>query len=566
MEIVADVRGVLQPDMKLFANLRELDRQAIEERGIPGLLLMEAAGQAVADAVIELLAERGVPLHSARVTILCGPGNNGGDGYVCARHLAQRGVPIVDVLPIVAKDVLPDDARKNYELAATYRQQIDIFGETYYLAENPAHRSIRKTLLSADVVVDALFGSGLNRPLTGPIEDLIDVLNFIHCPPVVAVDIPSGIDAATGKILGIAVNATTTVTFAAGKPGLYLSPGRELAGRVKVVDIGLPKDLIDAAPTPYRLTTEAQARRWLPWRPRDGHKNTFGHVLVVAGSRGMPGAAALVARAAQMSGAGLVTLASPESAFGRVALPPELLQAPIPEAESGCFGPESLNAVTALFDQRKYHSVVLGPGLGGAAATGAFLEGFLGWLKQHCDLPTVLDADALNHLARLSTETPFPLPRTTLLTPHVGEAVRLAEADAPKEDLPALAMALSQRYRTRVALKSATTVSAVFPGDFSENEPEGPTVWLNPTGNDGMATGGSGDVLAGLLAGLLAQGMPVGRATPFGVYLHGLAGDFAARRRSRWCLVASDILDALPEAFLHLENTLPNPARKMPQP
>lgn len=529
---------------KLISNLAPLDRAALEKFHIPGLRLMEAAGAHVAEAVLERLKERGLPPKNARVVILTGRGNNGGDGLVAARHLAQKEVQVV-VLARATAETLTGDALENFNRLASLPVQV-LPLETLELLE--------PTLCEAHIVVDALFGSGLTRPIEGVDRQVIGILNTQRAVAgfwVVSVDLPSGVDGATGEIQGIAVEADETVTFAVPKPGLYLYPGRSVSGRVQVVDIGLPQSLIDQDPSPSRLLTPALIHAWLPERPADSHKYTFGHGLVIAGSRTMPGAAALCSEAVLTAGAGMVTLAAPDSVFLRASVRAEVLQLPLSETADGTLGPESWPAVEARLRQGKIQTVALGPGLGTSEATLGFLEPCLRFLCQEFQGTVVLDADGLNGLSQLVEQDRIQtLNERFVLTPHGGEAQRLWDRDVDLSGslLLEAAQELAGRFQATVVLKSAAPLIAT----------EG-QVWFSPTGNSGMATAGSGDVLTGIITGLAAQGLSPGRAAQVGTYLHGLAGDCAAEALTPWAMTAGDLSSFLSEAFLRLIHEVPNP-------
>lgn len=529
---------------KLISNLAHLDRAAMADYHIPGLRLMEAAGTHVAEAVLERLSERGLPPKNARVVILTGRGNNGGDGFVAARHLAQKGVQVV-VLARATAEALTGDALENFNRLANSPVQV-LPLETLELLE--------PTLAEAHGVVDALFGSGLTRPIEGVDRQVISLLNTQRAAVgfwVMSIDLPSGVDGATGEIQGIAVEADETITLAVPKPGLYLYPGRRYSGRVQVADIGLPQSLIEKDPSPTRLLTPALIHAWLPQRPAESHKYTFGHVLVIAGSRTMPGAAALCSEAALSAGAGMVTLAAPDSVFLRTSVRAEVLQLPLSETTDGSLGPQSWPAVEARLREGKIQTVALGPGLGLNEETLGFLEACLKFLLQEFQGTVVLDADGLNGLSQLLEQDRIQtLNERFVLTPHGGEAKRLWDRDADLRGrlLLEAAQELAERFHATVVLKSASPLVAT----------EG-QVWFSPTGNSGMATAGSGDVLTGVIAGLAAQGLTPGRAAQVGAYLHGMAGDCAAEALTPWAMTAGDLSSFLSEAFMRLLHEVPSP-------
>lgn len=516
--------------MKLIPNLSEIDRKATQQGGISAATLMENAGLQVALAIQAHCkpVKRGV--------LLCGPGNNGGDGFVCARKLYQAGFHALTV--IYTGKQYQQEALANFEhiLIGMPIQVINAH-------EQPALAT--EQLAQADFVVDALFGSGLSRPITGIEAQLVEAVQQAratrpHPPWVIAVDLPSGIDGATGQILGRAVMADTTVTFATAKPGLYLYPGKAHAGSVSVVDIGIPQGFIEEDESPVHLITREAARQWLPKRLPDSHKYNHGHVLVIAGSRTMPGAAVLCAESAMKAGAGLVTLATPTSVFEQIPLMPEVIRLPLPDANG--LGSASVNTIQEVLAAKRYNTVIIGPGLGQAPETTAAILTLLAVLKQ-LELAVVVDADGLNALST----NPLPLTERFILTPHVGECARLLKADSTAilSDLLAAARQAQQQYQAHVILKSASTVVATLEAP--------PLCWISPTGNPGMATAGSGDVLSGILGALAAQchaqQQPLAQAAPLGVYLHGLAGDATAETLTPYGMTASDITRHLPQAF-----------------
>lgn len=507
--------------------MREIDRRAMEEYAIPGVVLMENAGRSVADAVERLLGGLG----GKKVVVLCGKGNNGGDGFVAARHLLQRGAA-----PKVFLSCAPEEITGDAAVNLTIWQRLG--QECFQLATSGSLQLLKIALLQADAVVDALYGTGFRGKATGQAGRAIEAVNAAG-KPVVAVDLPSGLEADTGRVNGPCIRATVTVTFGLPKIGLVLDPGVEYCGKLVVADISLPRVLIDgAAPDRYLLTSELVSS-WFAPRPATAHKGDFGHVLVVGGSRGMIGAACLTAQAALKTGAGLVTLAVPRSlqdvAAGKLT---EVMTAGLPETPEGALSREALPVVAALL--KKKAVLALGPGLGQHAETVALVRE----LVRAAVCPLVVDADGLNAFAGeggLPAERAAPL----VVTPHPGEMGRLtgkrvAEVEA---DRVGCAAAAAREWQAVVVLKGARTVVA---------SPDG-CLGINTTGNPGMATGGSGDVLTGVVAALIAQGLDPFRAAAAAVYLHGRAGDLAAGERGEMGLTAGDICRFLPAACREIE-------------
>jgi ADP-dependent NAD(P)H-hydrate dehydratase / NAD(P)H-hydrate epimerase len=506
--------------------MREADRRTIEEMGVPSLVLMENAGRQVVaamDASFGDLAER-------RVAILCGRGNNGGDGLVVARTLRQRDIDVSVFLVGRAAD-LKGDARANLEsLERLGLPVVEIAGPpdwARHASEVAAH----------DLIVDALFGTGLSSPLSGLLRTIVEDVNGLAAP-VVSIDLPSGLSADTADVIGPCIHAALTVTLGAPKLPLVLSPGRDVAGTLAVVDIGIPNGVIEALDPPdLRLVTPERLRALVPARDPNAHKGSFGHVLVVAGSRGKTGAAHLAAAGALRSGAGLVTVATPRSCQAVVAsLGAEYMTEGLDETADGTLAPSALPVVLA----HPASVIAAGPGLGSGDAVGELVAG----LVAHADRPLVLDADAINAFAGRAGDLTARPGQTVVLTPHPGEMARLlgvsiAEVQAHRVDT---ARSLATRLGAFVVLKGHRTIVAT----------PGGRAYINPTGNPGMATGGTGDVLTGMIAGWLAQRVDPEQACLLAVYLHGAAGDLAAGDEGEVSMTAGDLLGRIGGAVLEL--------------
>jgi NAD(P)H-hydrate epimerase len=498
--------------------MRAIDRATIEEYGVPGPVLMDAAGRGAADVLCGLRAPRGL-----RVAIVCGSGNNGGDGYVVARHLHNRGAD--------ARVYLCAPRAKIGGDAALYLRVIEKMGIPCVDASGGA-AALDGFVREADVIVDALLGTGLTAEVRGVYREVIEAVNALGAL-VLSVDIPSGLDAERGVPLGACVRADHTVTFAHPKTGLVGDPGFTRVGRLHVVDIGVPRGLGERLGARLWLLEEDEVRALVPPRPAGGHKGTFGHLLVVGGSAGKTGAALLAGLGALRSGVGLATVAS--TAAGQRGLDSKTLEV---MTATLCDGEEPDETTWDRFQEirRGSTAVALGPGIPRGAAMAAFVRR----LVESCPLPLVVDADGLNHLAG----DPTPLARAlrpVVITPHPGEMARLCGSSvaAVQSDRIGVARAFAAAHRAIVCLKGARTVVAL---------PDG-RAWLNPTGNAGMATGGTGDVLCGLIGALLARGLEPADAARLAVYVHGLAGDRAAAQRGQTGLIAGDLLDALPEVW-----------------
>lgn len=508
--------------------MRRLDRRAIEELGIPGAVLMENAGRGAAAAIRARLGALGAPRRGARVAIVCGKGGNAGDGFVVARWLRRWGVRPAVLLVFPPAEITGEARAK---LQALRRAGI----RPVHLADE---RPAAAMLADADVVVDALLGTGSRGAPAGPVARAIALMNKSG-RPVVALDVPSGLDADGGPPPGAAVRARLTLTFAGLKRGLVTGPGVDLAGEVQVIPIGVPQGEVARAARVFQLEAGDVAPH-LPPRPRDAHKGSYGHVLIVAGALGKTGAAALAALGALRSGAGLVTVATAASQQPVVAaLLLEAMTAALPETPARTLALDAVKAVEELAAARD--AVALGPGIGLAEETQEAARA----LAAHLPRPMVVDADGLTALAgRLDLVRGAPAPRC--LTPHPGEAARLlggSTADVQRDRIAA-ARELAARSGAHAVLKGAGSVLA---------DPDGRVV-VNPTGNPGMASGGTGDVLTGMIGAFLARGLAPDAALRTAVYLHGSAGDLAAARVGEEALIARDLVAALPEAFRRLRD------------
>ncbi len=479
--------------------MREADRITIGELGLPGLVLMESAALAVTDVVSERCPPTG------RIVVVCGPGNNGGDGLAIARQLRGRGFDVVAGL-VARRSELRGDAGAQLELARA-------FGVRVADCSRVTAEKVAELVAGAGVVVDALFGTGLDRPLAGRWAQAVRAINLGEAP-VVAVDVPSGVQGASGAVAGDAVEAEVTVTFGAPKLAHVLPPACWRCGEVAVADIGIPSWVIDRQAR-VGLVEAGDVRAWLPPRPPDAHKGRFGHLLVVAGREGRAGAAARAARAAVATGAGLVTVATVRAAVRPIqSLVPEAMVDPLPAGADGAASGEGIEGPL-----RKATAVAVGPGLGLGEGPRRLLDTIIGKWRG----PLLLDADALTLLAgdleALRRREPPPV-----LTPHPGELGHLlgtATAEVTRDRLGA-ALAAAARSGSVVLAKGARTVVAGGEG------------WslVNPTGTSGLATGGAGDVLAGVIGALLAQGVPPKEAAAAGAWLHGRAAELAGERHA----------------------------------
>lgn len=515
------------------AEMRRIDQDTIEGIGIPGIVLMETAGSAIVRAI-----EQHYPTCQ-RIGILAGKGNNGGDGIVIARQLAHVGRD-VRIFLVSPPDSFTGEAQINLQIAKRLGLQIEeILTDTGFYGTG----TVPSILASCELFVDAIFGTGVRGAVRSPIASIINAINSLPIP-VLSVDLPSGLDADTGHPLGTCVQADRTVTIGLPKRGLLMHPGAELAGKLEVVDIGFPQQVVDAQDIKVHWTTATQASQWVPLRPPASHKGSYGRVLVVAGSTGMTGAAALASEAALRVGAGLVTLATPKHLNPILeGLLPEVMTLPLPETEAGSLAVSATSAILEFAEKTK-SVLAIGPGLSQHPETVSLVHQLIRENReQGLSLRMVIDADGLNALSQDRNIFSL-LDRETVLTPHPGEMARLTGASVStlEKDRIHTAQQFVSEHSLTLVFKGAPTVSADANGD----------AWINSTGNPGMATGGMGDVLTGVIAGLMAQGIASETAAALGVYLHGLAGDIAAEALGRHGLIASDVLKAVPQAIASL--------------
>ena len=502
----------------------KFDRKAEQVYDVPSRILMENAGGWVAKKVLEME-------EVFTVTVVCGPGNNGGDGIVAARHLQNHDLT-VNLILLADPEKLKGDAKANLDIAKKS-------GINIYIANSVEEwEELLPFIERADLVIDAIFGTGLKREVSGLYSIAIDDINLL-ARQILSVDLPSGVSSENGKILGKAIEADLTVTFEALKFGHILPPGESHCGEIEVVKIGIPSEAYEDEELPYRYTfPDGLFPSRLFRRRPDSHKGDYGHVLIIAGSVGKTGAAAMAATAALKSGAGLVTLATPEEALPMVPIPPEIMSFPL-KSENGKISFEAEKQIENLLNGKTV--VALGPGIGTEEGTVEFLKELL----KRIEVPLVIDADGLNIISSFSSFPEFKT--TTVLTPHPGEFSRLT--GLTKEEILEDRINVARKYASNngvfLVLKGYRTVIAA---------PDG-TVYINATGNPGMATGGSGDVLTGMIAGFLAQSEEdeIEEALVEAVGYHGLAGDLASQELTQPYISATDIIEYLTEAFKNHE-------------
>lgn len=508
------------------AQMRDADRRAIDDIGLSAAVLMENAGRQVAAAMESSFPD----LATSRVAVLCGRGNNGGDGLVVARVLHERGIDVIVYVLGAASDLKGPSATN---LAAARAIGIDVIE----INDAPAWELQSSDVVSSDIIVDAVFGTGFHGRIEGLVETVVADVNGC-AKPVVSIDLPSGQSADTHMVAGPVVRATLTVTLGAPKIPLVLPPAEHFAGNLIIADIGIPRGVINELDGPWlELLTKEGMRALIEPRASDSHKGDYGRVLVVAGSRGKTGAAYLSAISALRSGAGLVTVATPASCADVIAsLGPEYMTEGCDETSEGTIAFEALDRILD-FDA---DVIAIGPGLGRHPSTSALVQGIV----ERAGVPLVLDADALNAFAgdpdRLVARDGVEI----VITPHPGEMARLCGLSI--EDVQAqrldVARDFAATHRLHVVLKGHRTIIAT---------PEA-RAFVNLTGNPGMATGGTGDVLTGMIAGWFGQLLDAEAAARLAVYLHGLAGDLAEADEGEVAMTATDIVARLGDAVLEL--------------
>jgi NAD(P)H-hydrate epimerase len=507
------------------AQMREADRRTVDEIGIPSLVLMENAGRQAVAAMEAMYGD----LLERQVAVLCGRGNNGGDGFVIARTLAQRGVDVSVFLIGRVADVR-GDARINLEILGRLSLTV------VEVADSQAWELHFSEVSDCTLIVDAIFGTGLNAPVSGFIESVVTDVNASGIP-VVAIDLPSGLSADSPEPIGPSIEAGLTVTLAAPKLPLVLPPAETRAGDIVIADIGIPGEVLESVDGPrVDLLTRASMRELITPRTPDSHKGDYGRVLIVAGSRGKTGAAHLAAVGALRSGAGLVTIATPATCQPIVAaMAPEYMTEALDEGDQG-LDPEGVDRVIEMARD----VIAIGPGLGTAPATRRFIK----QIVDRATMPLVVDADGLNAFADDPDRLAGREGRDIIITPHPGEMARLVGMSTEEVQASRLEIArnFAVAHHVFVVLKGHRTLIAT-PDE---------KVFINPTGNPGMATGGTGDVLTGMIAAWLAQLLDAEAACRLAVYLHGLAGDLAEADEGEVAMTAGDVAGHLGDAIMEL--------------
>jgi len=506
--------------------MREMDKRAIS-RGTPGIELMERAGTGLISVLNEEISE----IVKKKFIIFVGSGNNGGDGLVVARKLKESGAQ-VRVALLAEEGEMKEDTKTNLTRAR------DVGIDTIPVKEISPER-VREEISGSDIIVDAIFGTGFSGTIGGMARDTIEAINGSK-KYVVACDIPSGVNGDTGEVGGICVASDLTVTFAYPKRGLFLYPGYGFAGGIRVVDIGIAGEELLSR---WNMITSSEIRDILPKRRKDAHKKDFGHVLILAGSTGMTGAATLACQGALRVGAGLVTLGIPESLNTIMEVKiTEAMTLPLPETEKQSLSSTGVGEILDFIERRKVDVIVIGPGLSTDRSTGKLVKKIVNKVV----LPCVLDADGINLL--VGEASLAEVKAKIIITPHPGELARLLgkKVEEIQRDRIGYASQFSEENNLICVLKGYQTVVA-----------KGVDIFINPLGNPGMASGGTGDVLSGMIGGLAGQLRlsetarrdSLLSAAVCGVYLHSLAGDLARCEKGEMSLIASDIVEKIPEAI-----------------
>ena len=508
--------------------MQRMDRMTIEKMGIPGQVLMENAGRG---ATVSFL-ERVYCHHPGTVGIAAGRGNNGGDGFVIARYLHQKKIP-TSVFLFCTRERIGGDAAANMKLLDTMQIPVVEVPDAAALAKN--EEGMRACL----TWVDAILGTGLRSDVRGHLHGVLEAINRLD-RPVFAVDIASGINADTGQVCGICTRAVATATFGFAKTGHMAYPGRAYTGNLNIIDIGIPPSVATAVGCRQQLITPASLKPTMPVRRPTAHKGSTGHLLILAGSPGKTGAAALCATAAMRVGAGLVTLGTPASLHPVLeSMVTEAMTVGLPESMAGAI---DLSAHDQVLEQiQNKRCLAVGPGMGTDPSTGKLLE----QLIRESTVPVVIDADGLNLIAAdpsVLTTASAPV----VLTPHPGEMARLCDCTPTdiQNDRIGSARTFARQHKVHVVLKGADTIIA---------RPDG-TVFLNASGNPGMAAGGMGDVLTGLIAGLITQGLAIDAAACAAVYLHGAAADLLAREQAPVGYLASEVMHTIPRVMATVDD------------
>lgn len=510
--------------------MKDMDNRAIREFEVPGIVLMENAGLRVVEEIT-----RDYAVNNMKIVVICGRGNNGGDGFVVARRLINLGAQVL---------IYALSLEKNYRGDALINLRIlfHMGAQVKYLLNEEDLFLLEDDLSRAGIVIDALLGTGLEKEVQGLMADVIERINDAQ-RPVYSVDIPSGVQADSGEVMGCAVKASRTVTFALPKLGLLLYPGASYAGEVVVTDISIPKEVKEDPQVQVNLVTRGLVRGFLPPREPYSHKGTFGHVLIAGGSPGYTGAIAMAGEAALRCGSGLVTVGIPEGINTILETKlTEVMTLPLPENSERRLAPQALEMLLEKLEGCR--AAGFGPGLVPDPGSRQLLEGLI----RRSPVPLVIDAGGLTLLAQ-GLDIIREAARPVVLTPHPGEMSRLLGIPVPQLEKKRLESArdFACRWQVTLVLKGAHTITALPTGE----------TFINTTGNPGMASGGTGDVLTGMITSLVGQGLGPGEAAICGVYLNGLAGDMAVRDLGEPGLAATDLLAYLPRVLKEIYDFTP---------
>ncbi len=508
--------------------MQHIDKQTIESFGIPGFTLMENAGR----GAVDFLTQKYSDLETKKVAVLAGRGNNGGDGFVIARYLLEKKIDVM-VFLLSSKSKVTGDAKINLDLF----QKLCNISNKDRIVEVPDQESFeeqKKHICHHDIFVDAIFGTGLNSDVQGFYKETIELINASPCP-VLSIDIPSGLDSDTGQPLGIAVKADATATFAFAKVGHVLYPGNTYTSELKIIDIGIPRHISDQENIQLSLIENKDIAAKFSPRKFDAHKGSFGHLLVIAGSTGKTGAAALCSNSAMRCGTGLVTLGVAKSLNKQIEpMVIEPMTHPLPEKHKGYLSDNCFEDITNLMADKK--ALALGPGLGTQKGTKKLVKKLI----ENSPIPMIIDADAINCIA----DDPSILNKKqapAILTPHPGEMARLCKKTTAQVQANRINIAsdFATKYDVCVILKGAQSIISLPNGQ----------AFICPTGNPGMASGGMGDVLTGMIAGFCAQGFSMEDASCAGVYLHGLCADVLSNEIGNFGFIAADLIQILPKVI-----------------
>ena len=509
--------------------MQEMDHRTIEDFGIPGMVLMENAGRGAVRAFLEYFPNA---LNGKSVGVMAGRGNNGGDGFVMARYLSQMGTKLT-VFLLADKGRVQGDAKANLNLL----DKLDI--KVVEISDPAAFEREKVLLHHQEIWIDAILGTGLNSDVKGYFKQVIQFLNQQKLP-VFSVDIPSGLNSDNGQPNGICINAQATATFGFAKTGHILLPGAKYSGRLNIIDIGIPSFVSMTVNSPQHLLTGANVRNLIKKRSPDAHKGNAGHLLVVAGSTGKTGAAAMTAMSALRVGAGLVSLGVAKALNPVVeSLAIEVMTCPLGQTSCGQLDYAAFEEIKTLLNAKK--CLAIGPGLGQSKDLAKLIRKLL----EFSPVPVVVDADGLNNLAenlQILKELKIPV----VLTPHPGEMARLCgkTVAAIQKDRIATARDFATEFQVVLVLKGASTVIGLPDGH----------IFINATGNSGMASGGMGDVLTGMIAGLITQGYAPDQASLMGVYLHGRAADYLYKTKGPFGFLATEVMNLIPEIIRDLES------------